>query len=217
MGRSEAWSAAAACAGGRNPTVPEGRRPRASWAAARAAAPSRGGRLQLAEFLPWQQNRWVDCDDEPPTPPPGLTAADAALATTGPHWGLDAGIGDARSGLEAAIRGLLAPHGMKQAECQSQGQAVAGPRASARGPLGCATLPMYVNANSTPNYQSRPDDAIAELLCLKSRLADRLGEKQDLTSGRQQCEPLLGALGLGRPRMQAKQHLAHNAGNQRHL
>jgi len=46
-----------------------------------------------------------------------------------------------------------------------------------------AVLPMYANASARPNYSARPDDAVAELLSLRSKLADRLSEERVGTLG----------------------------------
>lgn len=107
-------------------------------------------------------------------------AADAqGMATSiGPPPGLECpgkGIGEARADLEAAIRKLLAPPASKSEPCPSPLQelplSTGGLDAEASVPIGTAAVPMLNPANVTDN---RPDDTIAELLRLRSRLADRL-------------------------------------------
>lgn len=98
-------------------------------------------------------------------------------ASIGPPPGLEcpeSGIGEARADLEAAIRKLLASPTNTQEPCASQLQesplVTGGLSAEASAPNGSA-VPMLKPMNVT---DSRPDDTIAELLLLRSRLADRL-------------------------------------------
>mmetsp|Transcript_25878 Transcript_25878/g.74173 ORF Transcript_25878/g.74173 Transcript_25878/m.74173 type:complete len:239 (+) Transcript_25878:58-774(+) len=112
----------------------------------------------------------------------------------------ESGIKTARAGLEAAIRELLAPKAdatMRPTPVSMPSEMVSADRPP-RAPPGleraelpkiesevlkvpCAprvsmALPMYANANTTPNYHARPAEAIAELMSLRTLLADRLSQ-----------------------------------------
>jgi len=111
----------------------------------------------------------------------GLGGDAAYLAPIGvsPAHG-NSGIGEARAGLEAAIRELLvSAGGPMQSPPDLEPRTLQPPqaptlRSSHPTPM---ALPMYANASATPNYRARPDVAIAELLSLRRLLADRLSGK----------------------------------------
>mmetsp|Transcript_7430 Transcript_7430/g.20879 ORF Transcript_7430/g.20879 Transcript_7430/m.20879 type:complete len:238 (-) Transcript_7430:574-1287(-) len=107
----------------------------------------------------------------------------------------ESSIRKARAGLEAAIRELLAPKvdsafgapSSTQSGMVSTQHPLRPPpglelettpksdevkvRCGPRAPL---ALPMYANTNTMPNYHAKPAEAIAELMSLKTLLADRL-------------------------------------------
>jgi len=123
-----------------------------------------------------------------------LAPAELAGGLCGDHS--ESSIRKARAGLEAAIRELLAPKvdssiGAPPSSTQSRMVSthhllrpppgleleITSKYAELKVPCGPRVplaLPMYANANTMPNYHAKPSEAIAELMSLKTLLADRL-------------------------------------------